>query len=119
VSWPPGNSPNTLLCHPPPGFIAECVYLQKLRSVTLACHHGFYPKGKWLTGFDDGQETFIPKHISFRRGRWAMPDANVTALHSALPGAVIEPLAEGGGEHEEAAAATVSAAAEGGGKANL
>ncbi|KAL7581506.1 hypothetical protein ACA910_022075 [Epithemia clementina (nom. ined.)] len=51
----------------------------EVRSVCLALHRGFYPPGTW-----DENDTFIPTDQSFRRGRWAPNDTQITAMHQQL-----------------------------------
>eukprot|EP00036_Acanthoecidae_sp_10tr_P010470 CAMPEP_0182924954 /NCGR_PEP_ID=MMETSP0105_2-20130417/8049_1 /TAXON_ID=81532 ORGANISM="Acanthoeca-like sp., Strain 10tr" /NCGR_SAMPLE_ID=MMETSP0105_2 /ASSEMBLY_ACC=CAM_ASM_000205 /LENGTH=319 /DNA_ID=CAMNT_0025062779 /DNA_START=125 /DNA_END=1084 /DNA_ORIENTATION=- len=64
----------------------------EVRSITLACHRGFYPEGEWVTP-EGGEDVFVPKVANFRRGKWATPPHLLEALHSKLP-QTIEPASE-------------------------
>ena len=50
----------------------------EVRSVCLALHRGFYPKGNWHG------EHFCPQDPSFRRGRWAPTDEQIAKMHGAV-----------------------------------
>ena len=50
----------------------------EVRSICLALHKGFYPKGEW-----DG-DTFIPQDKSFRRYRYAPTSKEIAAIHNAV-----------------------------------
>lgn len=49
----------------------------ELRSICLACHKGFYPPGSWIGDTD----IFVPDHPSFRRGRWAATNTQISNIH--------------------------------------
>lgn len=51
----------------------------EVRSITLACHRGFYPPGDWV-GAGDG-EVFVPEHPSFRKGKWAPTNDQLGDMH--------------------------------------
>eukprot|EP00037_Helgoeca_nana_P028546 m.336246 g.336246 ORF g.336246 m.336246 type:complete len:329 (-) comp27782_c0_seq1:121-1107(-) len=55
----------------------------ELRSITLACHKGFYPEGDWVS--ENGKEVFVPTTASFRRGKWATPPHLLASMHNSLP----------------------------------
>eukprot|EP00035_Acanthoeca_spectabilis_P002658 m.88881 g.88881 ORF g.88881 m.88881 type:complete len:316 (-) comp11683_c0_seq1:1827-2774(-) len=61
----------------------------EVRSITLACHRGFYPEGDWVSP-PGGSDVFIPKIPSFRRGKWATPPHLLAHMHGKLP-QTIEP----------------------------
>ena len=52
----------------------------EVRSVTLALHKGFYPKGEWV----GDTNIFVPEERSFRRGRWAICERQLALMHEAL-----------------------------------
>mmetsp|Transcript_16731 Transcript_16731/g.30307 ORF Transcript_16731/g.30307 Transcript_16731/m.30307 type:complete len:124 (-) Transcript_16731:182-553(-) len=49
----------------------------EVRSITMACHRGFYPPGKWVGDSD----VFLPEHVSFRKGKWATSDEQIAEKH--------------------------------------
>ena len=50
----------------------------EVRSISLACHKGFYPPGTWVGDTD----VFVPDHPSFRRGRWAPTNDQISDIHT-------------------------------------
>ena len=60
----------------------------EVRSITLALHKGFYPKGTWenvpVHGTDAVEEVFVPEHPSFRQGRWAPSHDTIAQMHQRL-----------------------------------
>lgn len=50
----------------------------EVRSICLALHKGFYPPGKW----EGDSDVFIPDHPSFRKGRWAPTNDQISEIHT-------------------------------------
>lgn len=52
----------------------------EVRSITLACHKGFYPPGEWV----GDTHIYVPEHQSFRKGRWAPTNNQIADLHKTV-----------------------------------